>query len=122
MDYVPAAEVRVIVPAAQIRVVDGDTIRLGAERIRILNIDAPETEGRAKCNAERRLAALATMTLTEIITGERLEIDRVRTASAGHWPLFVSAAVQTLGELLIPAISRSGSGAAGRIRGRVLKG
>jgi len=53
-------------------VIDGDTIRLGAERIRILNIDAPETEGRARCNAERRLAAVATMTLTEIIMVDEL--------------------------------------------------
>jgi endonuclease YncB( thermonuclease family) len=37
MDYVPAAEVRVI---------DGDTIRHDAERIRILGIDAPETVNR----------------------------------------------------------------------------
>jgi endonuclease YncB( thermonuclease family) len=54
MDYVPSAEVRVI---------DGDTIRWS--RIRIINIDAPETEGRARCNAERRLAAVATAGLTQ---------------------------------------------------------
>jgi endonuclease YncB( thermonuclease family) len=46
MDYVPAAEVRVV---------DGDTIRLGRERIRILGIDTPETQNRARCNAEHRL-------------------------------------------------------------------
>jgi micrococcal nuclease len=46
------------------------------ERIRILNIDPPDTENRAPCNAERRLAARATMTLTEIIMGHRLEIQR----------------------------------------------
>jgi micrococcal nuclease len=57
-------------------VIDRDTIRRGAERIRIMNIDAPETEDRAKCNAERRLAALATMTLSKLIVGERLEIER----------------------------------------------
>jgi endonuclease YncB( thermonuclease family) len=60
MDYVPAAEVRVV---------DGDTIRLGRERIRILGIDTPETQNRARCDAERRLAALATMTLKELIEG-----------------------------------------------------
>ena len=46
MDYSPAAEVRVV---------DGDTIRLGRERTRILDIDTPETESRARCDAERRL-------------------------------------------------------------------
>jgi micrococcal nuclease len=77
MDYVPAAEVRVI---------DGDTIRWGRERIRILNIDAPETEGRARCNAERRLAALATMTLVELVMGERLEIQRNGKDRFGRLP------------------------------------
>ena len=66
MDYIPAAEVRVV---------DGDTIRLGRERIRILGIDAPETENRARCDAERRLATLATMTLKELIEGKHLSIQ-----------------------------------------------
>lgn len=39
-------------------VVDGDTIKLGEERIRILGIDTPEV--RAKCDAEARLADIAT--------------------------------------------------------------
>ena len=42
MDYMPAADVRVV---------DGDTIRIGSERIRILNIDAPET--RESCAMQR---------------------------------------------------------------------
>ena len=67
MDYVPAAEVRVV---------DGDTIRLGRERIRILGIDAPETGNLARCDAERRLSALATMTLKELIEGKHLSIQR----------------------------------------------
>ena len=76
MDYVPVAEVRVMVPAAEIRVVDGDTIRLGRERIRIIGLDAPESGNLARCDAERKLSALATMTLRETIEGKFIEIRR----------------------------------------------
>jgi endonuclease YncB( thermonuclease family) len=62
--------------ASAVRVIDGETLRYGRERIRILGIDAPETENRARCDAERQLAAKATMTLTDIISGKRLEIER----------------------------------------------
>jgi len=36
------------VTAVKVRVIDGDTIRFGAERIRILTIDALETENPAR--------------------------------------------------------------------------
>jgi endonuclease YncB( thermonuclease family) len=94
MDYVPAAEVRVI---------DGDTVRIGAERVRILNIDAPETESRARCNAERRLAARATMTLTEIIMGERLEIERHGKDRFGRTLAYIRVSGADVGEMLIRA-------------------
>jgi len=94
MDYVPAAEVRVV---------DGDTIRWCRERIRILNIDAPETESRAKCNAERRLAALATMTLTEIIAGQRLEIQRDGKDRFGRTLAYIRVRGADVGEMLIMA-------------------
>lgn len=38
--------------------VDGDTIRVGSETVRIANIDTPEIHT-AKCDAERRLGQLA---------------------------------------------------------------
>jgi len=94
MDYVPAAEVRVI---------DGDTIRFGRERIRILNIDAPETEGRAKCNAERRLASRATATLTEVIMGERLEVERHGKDRFGRTLALIRVRGADVGEMLIKA-------------------
>ena len=94
MDYVPAAEVRVI---------DGDTIRLGRERIRIIGIDAPETENRARCNAERRLAALATMTLVDIIMGETLEIQRDGKDRFGRTLAYIRVRGADVGEMLIRA-------------------
>lgn len=62
--------------AEEIRVTDGDTIRLGEERIRILGLDAPELHGR--CREERRLAARARDRLAELIGARGIAIERVR--------------------------------------------
>ena len=40
------------------RAVDGDTLRCGAERVRVVGLDAPELHG-ARCPAELRLARAA---------------------------------------------------------------
>lgn len=54
-------------------VVDGDTLVLKSRRIRIANIDAPELEG-AQCEAERRLAVLATRRLTELLDAGPIKV------------------------------------------------
>ncbi len=54
---------------ALIAVIDGDTFDVGAERVRIANIDAPELH-RAKCDAEKRLAVLAKKRLEELLAGD----------------------------------------------------
>ena len=46
-------------------VVDGDTIRIGRRRIRIVGIDAPEVDG--QCQAERDLAARSTDRLRSLL-------------------------------------------------------
>lgn len=55
------------------RAVDGDTLACGAERIRIMGLDAPETHG--ACHAERELSRAATERLSALIT-EGIEIQR----------------------------------------------
>jgi micrococcal nuclease len=94
VDYVPAAEVRVI---------DGDTIRLGAERVRILGIDTPEMGSNARCNAERRLADVARMTLIDFIEGQRLEIDRRGKDRFGRTLAYIRVRGADVGEMLIRA-------------------
>ena len=94
MDYVPAAEVRVI---------DGDTIRHGAERIRIMGIDTPEMGNGARCNAERRMAEVAKMTLIDFIEGERLEIDRRGKDRFGRTLACIRVRGADVGEMLIRA-------------------
>jgi endonuclease YncB( thermonuclease family) len=46
---------------------DGDSLRCGRERIRLLGLDAPEMNGR--CARERRLAAAARDRLQSLIAG-----------------------------------------------------
>lgn len=47
-------------------VVDGDTLTIRGERIRIANIDTPEIR-RAQCDAERRLGHVAKRRLAELL-------------------------------------------------------
>jgi endonuclease YncB( thermonuclease family) len=94
MDYVPAAEVSVI---------DGETLRYGRERIRILGIDAPETENRARCEAERQLAAKAATALTDIIIGKRLEVERHGKDRFGRTLAYIRISGADVGEMLIMA-------------------
>ena len=52
-------------PARTVHVVDGDTFDYGGDRIRIADIDTPET--RARCPEEARLAAAATQRLRVLL-------------------------------------------------------
>lgn len=52
------------------RVVDGDTIRVDGQFVRVVGMDAPESY-RPRCEAERTLARKATLRLRELIAGAR---------------------------------------------------
>lgn len=54
-------------PLVPIRPIDGDTFAIGAETIRIENIDTPEMAPRARCLAEARLAKVAQEELVRVI-------------------------------------------------------
>ncbi len=66
------------------RVVDGDTLRCGAERVRIIGLDAPEMRG--ECPRESRAARAATARMEQLISGgitlERRGNDRYRRTLA----------------------------------------
>lgn len=55
-------------------VVDGDTVWIAGEKIRLLDIDAPEMKG--KCPAERALAIRSRNRLTELLRARRVTIAR----------------------------------------------
>ncbi|HWJ71885.1 MAG TPA: thermonuclease family protein [Kaistia sp.] len=63
----PGAAQTIAVPAAALVVVDGDTVRLDGQRLRLLDIDAPETH-QAHCSAERRAGKRARAALTAALT------------------------------------------------------
>lgn len=58
------------------RVVDGDTVRIGTERVRLRGIDAPELHN-ATCKAERLKAIAAKDALVELVDGKDVTVDRV---------------------------------------------
>lgn len=60
---------------AGLRVIDGDTIVIGAEHVRIANIDAPEIR-RARCVAERLLGIEARRRLTVLLSSGRVSLSR----------------------------------------------
>lgn len=59
-------------------VTDGDTFRLvSGERIRIANVDAPETQkNQAKCASEVRLGRAATRDATALLVGRTVDLIR----------------------------------------------
>lgn len=61
--------------AQSIRAVDGDTIAIGRERIRVKGYDTPETTF-ARCPAERRLGLLAKVRLQKFLTAGPVAIER----------------------------------------------
>ncbi len=56
---------------AQPVVIDGDTLRVGDERYRVENIDAPERGARADCPEERALAEAARAYVVEWVANAR---------------------------------------------------
>lgn len=56
-----------------IAVIDGDTVHMGAERYRLLGIDAAEIR-HAQCDAERRLGELTKKRLQDLVGSSRVEL------------------------------------------------
>lgn len=72
----PASAVRAeSVDGRRIVIIDGDTIDVQGERIRILNIDAPESF-RSRCEAELKLALKTKERLADLLRAGPVEIDR----------------------------------------------
>ena len=63
------------VDGQRIVIIDGDTIDVRGERIRILNIDAPESF-RSRCEVELKLALRTKERLGELLRAGPVEVDR----------------------------------------------
>lgn len=60
---------------AAVRAIDGDTVVIDGETIRLANIDAPETGG-AKCDAELRLGRVAKSRLEFLLSSGTISLIR----------------------------------------------
>ena len=86
-----------------LHVADGDEIRCGVERIRLIGVDAPEIR-HARCDAERRLGRLARQRLQEILGSGTVEIRRKdwpRKDKLGRTTAWVLVDGHDIGETLI---------------------
>ena len=97
---------------AEVRVWDGDSIRLGyagGESIRLANIDAPEIEGR--CRFETNLAQQSKNRLAELMAGQRVEIHRQGTDRYGRTLAVVWVNGADAGDMLVSeGLARTWSG------------
>ncbi len=88
---------------AEIRVWDGDSLRLGmtseAEAIRIFNIDAPEIDG--QCAYETDLAQQSKNRLAELMAGQQIVIHRQGTDRYGRTLAAVSVNGVDAGDVLV---------------------
>lgn len=90
----------------RIVVIDGDTVGLpGGERVRIFNIDAPETRG-ARCEAEAVAGYRAKERLAALMRGRPVEIRRCEPSGRcrdryGRTLARLEAGGRDLGEVLV---------------------
>lgn len=76
-------------------VVDGDTVWIEREKIRLLDIDAPELNG--QCARERRLAIRSRDRLVELLNTHSVHIEREGTDRFGR----TLARLGNVGEILV---------------------
>lgn len=57
-----------------VRAIDGDSLRLDDVLVRISNLDTPERGGRAECDAERFLAAIASKKAENLVNTDGLVV------------------------------------------------
>lgn len=60
-------------PPDELVVVDGDTVKYGKQRLRLLSIDAPEIE-HARCRVERRAGERAKSRVVELLAGQAVMV------------------------------------------------
>jgi endonuclease YncB( thermonuclease family) len=81
-------------------VVDGDTFWLAGEKIRITDIDTPETD-QAKCPAERAAGERAKRRLLELLNAEPYRIRRTGTDRYGRTLSVVTNRRGSIGDQLV---------------------
>jgi endonuclease YncB( thermonuclease family) len=82
------------------RVIDGDTLRLDGETVRLADIDTPELH-RPECDAERMLARLAAERLAALLQGREITLEREGQDRYGRTLARLMADGRNVGEILI---------------------
>ena len=86
---------------AGVRVIDGDTIELDGEKIRLINIDTPETF-RPRCERERQWGEAAKARLIELLAGpDELTVVREKQDYFMRTLAYILKGDQDLGEQLV---------------------
>ena len=80
-------------------IVDGDTVWIDGEKIRLLGIDAPEL--RSQCAIEKRKAALATDRLRTILSDNTFTIERTGHDRYGRTLAHLRIGKTTAGQMMI---------------------
>lgn len=83
----------------QIRVVDGDTVHIQQEKIRILGIDAPELKG--ACPKESQKALEAKQRLSQILNGSNIIIKRENRDKYGRTLATLTVENVDVGDILM---------------------
>ncbi len=95
-------------------VIDGDTIRLAGERVRLEDIDAPETHN-ARCAYEQQLGDRATRRLAELINAGPFELVSAGERDRDQYGRALRVVVrngQSLGDTLVgEGLARTWDGA-----------
>lgn len=95
-----------------LRLWDGDTFRVGSyrgESVRILNIDAPEIEGR--CTYETNLAQKSKRRLADLLDGQSVLILRRKADRYGRTLALISVNGRDIGDQLVrEGLARTWSG------------
>lgn len=86
--------------AADVRVIDGDTIQLAGEKIRILDIDTPET-WKPRCAQERAVGLAAKARLVGLLSRGQIAVDRRGRDRYGRTLAVVHAGGVSVGEVLL---------------------
>ena len=88
---------------------DGDTVWLEGEKIRIVDIDTPELNG--KCELERRLALRARNRLVELLNAGEFEIVRTGRDRYGRTLAKLHRSGRSIGDQLVSErLARTWSG------------
>jgi endonuclease YncB( thermonuclease family) len=87
--------------AADVRVIDGDTVDIDGRRYRLAEIDTPETNKKPNCQRERDIGVAATRRLAELLTKGELTIVVVGDGGFGRDLAHVYAGEVDVGEALL---------------------